>query len=86
MIIQNLLDLIRDIILNWVVGIAQLWPSSSVDPIIAGFGVPSAQMGSVLAIFYTATGWGIVVSTLATSIALFVITVPIKAILGRIRT
>lgn len=84
MIIQQLMDLIRDIIVNFLAGISQLWPASSVTSLLSSIGLPADLMGHGLAILFTPTGWGICITTLISYGALFVGTGVIKIITSRI--
>lgn len=84
MIVQMLLDFARDVMVNFLMGIASFWPASSVDGILATIGVPASLVGTVLAVFYQPIGWGIMVALLITYGALFIGSGIIKAIAGRI--
>lgn len=85
MIIQTLLDFMRDIAVNFLSGIAQLWPASNVDTQLSYLSIPSATVGHILAMLYEPGGWGIMVSLLIAYVGVFLATIPIKMILGRIK-
>lgn len=84
MIIQGLLDFVRDIVVNFLVGLASLWPASAVDSVLNTISIPADRVGAVLAITFTPLGWGVMIALLATYAALFVGTGIIKAVAGRI--
>jgi len=85
MIIQNLLDFIRDIAVNFLIGIAQLWPASAVDTQLSYLSIPASTVGHILAMLYEPAGWGAMVALLAAYGVVFIATIPIKMILGRIK-
>lgn len=84
MIIQNLIDFARDLLVNFLVGVASLWPSSAVDAIMPSLSIPSSLVGAFLAVFYLPSGWAIIITLLASYAALFVGTAIIKAVAGRV--
>lgn len=84
MILQTLMDMLRDLAVTWLVGMSQLWPASSVDGILANVSIPSSLVGAVLAITFTAAAWGVIVTLLATYAGLYVTTGLLKALLSRI--
>lgn len=84
MIIQTVLDFIRDLLVNFLVGVAQLWPANSVDAVLTNISIPSSYVGAFLAVTYTPFIWGVCLTLLASYAALFVGTGIIKAIAGRI--
>lgn len=86
MIIQTLMDLARDTIVNWLVGIASLWSASSVDAWLASITFPTAQIGHFLAVLYTPAGWGVVVSLYIAYLVFWLGTLIVGSILGRLHT
>ena len=84
MILQFLMDMVRDLAVNWLIGMSQLWPASSVDAILSSVSVPSTLVGAVLSITFTAAAWGVIVTLLASYAALYVATGLLKALFSRI--
>lgn len=82
MIIQGLMDFLRDTIVNWLVGVASLWSASDVTGFLAGLSLPTAQVGHLLAVIVTPGGWAanialmlaVGVFWLATQVFAFIIT------------
>lgn len=84
MIIQFLMDLLRDQIVNWLAGISIFWSAASVDAVLASIGSPSSVVGKGLAVLFTASGWGVVFTLLVSYLVFWAVTLPIRMIFDRL--
>lgn len=64
MITQFLMDFVRGILVNLMVGIGALWPAANIDQFLTTINIPASTIGTVLAIFYQPIGWGIQITLL----------------------
>lgn len=82
MIVQSVIDFIRDVLVNWLVGINGLIDLGSAQGAAAGFGGAALAVSRILALFLDSAFWGGFVALFVTFLAVWAITALI-AIVGR---
>lgn len=85
MIIQTLMDFARDVLVNWLLGVASLWPASAVTDFLANVTLPTAQVGHALAVIYLPAGWAAIIALLLSYAAFWVATQAIAFVIQRFR-
>lgn len=82
MIVQGILDFLRDVVVNWVTGAASLLGGIDLEGAGAGLGSVASGVGSILGLFVAPSVWGAVVAAFLLFVSIYAGTA-IVAVLGR---